>query len=303
MATQKAISLIKLQKEFSTHEACEMHLFRMKWPEGYRCAKCSHDQSYEIKSRKYKLFQCKQCGYQATVLVGTVMEKTHIDLNKWFLAIYLVAHDKRGISAVKLSKDIDISYKAAWLMLHKIRDAMGKRDSNYTLAGIVELDDAYFGAPTEGGKRGRGTEKTQVLVALSLTQNGNPLFAKMEIIPNLRGSTLAAFANKSIDSGSTISTDAYRSYSAIAKENFEHKPQNYDAKENPDHLNWLHTIVSNVKAFIAGTFHGLESKHLQAYLDEFCYRFNRRKFNGQFFNRLLSCCASTTKICYSELTQ
>lgn len=129
MATQEPISLIRFQNKFASREACEAHLFTMKWPEGYKCSKCGRDQYYEINSRKFKLFECKQCGYQATVIVGTVMEKTHLDLTKWFLAIYLVAHDKRGISAVKLSEDLEISYKAAWLMLHKIRKAMGKRDS------------------------------------------------------------------------------------------------------------------------------------------------------------------------------
>ena len=108
---------------------CHSHLFTMKWPEGFRCAKCGHDQFYETKTRKLKLYECRQCGYQATVIVGTVMEKTHIDLTKWFWAVYLVAHDKRGISAIMLSEDLEVSYKTAWLILHKIRNAMSNRDS------------------------------------------------------------------------------------------------------------------------------------------------------------------------------
>jgi hypothetical protein len=104
------------------------------------------------------------------------MEKTRTNLIKWFLAIYLIAHDKRGVSATRLSEDLEVTYKTAWLMLHKIRKAMRKRDTEYTLAGIVELDDAFFGAPSESGKRGRGTDKTKVLVGLSLNQKGPPLF-------------------------------------------------------------------------------------------------------------------------------
>jgi transposase-like protein len=229
------------------------------------------------------------------------MEKTRTDLTKWFLAIYLVAHDKRGVSATMLSEELDITYKTAWLLLHKIRKAMGERDAQYTLAGIVELDDAFFGAPTEGGKRGRGTEKTKVLIGLSLNEKGHPLYVKMEVIPDVKGTTLVKFANASIETGSTINSDAYRSYQALAKEGFQLEAKEFNPIESPDHLQWLHTVISNVKAFIAGTFHGLDEKHLQSYLNEFCYRFNRRKFKGEGFNRLLSCCASTPTITYSEL--
>jgi hypothetical protein len=106
------------------------------------------------------------------------MEKTRVDLTKWFWAIYLTAHDKRGVSAVMLSEELCMSYKTSWLMLHKIRKAMGDRDAQYTLAGIVELDDAFFGPPTEGGKRGRDTEQTKVLVGMSLNEKGHPQYVK-----------------------------------------------------------------------------------------------------------------------------
>ncbi|MCK8487069.1 IS1595 family transposase [Paenibacillus sp. MBLB2552] len=301
MAKHETMNLIQFQKRFVSDDACQDHLFSMKWPNGYVCEKCGHNQYYTTKTRKLNLYECKQCRYQATVTVGTVMEKTRTDLTKWFLAIFLVAHDKRGVSATMLSEELDITYKTAWLILHKIRKAMGKRDASYSLAGIVELDDAFFGAPTEGGKRGRGTEKATVLVGLSLNERGHPQYAKMEVIPDVKGSTLVKFANESIQPGSTINSDAYRSYRALAKEGFQHEPKEFNPVENPDHLQWLHTIISNVKAFLAGTYHGLGEKHLQAYLNEFCYRFNRRKFRGEGFNRLLSCCASARTITYSEL--
>lgn len=143
------------------------------------------------------------------------MEKTRTDLTKWFLAIYLIAHDKRGVSATRLSEELEVTYLTAWLMIHKIRQAMRKRDAAYTLAGIVELDDAFFGAPSEGGKRGRGTDKTKVLVGVSLNKEGHPLFLKMEVVPNIKGESLTKFAKKAIQSGSTISSDAYHSYRAL----------------------------------------------------------------------------------------
>ncbi len=300
MSSYQQMSLISFQKQFSTVEACHNHLFSLKWSNVFCCEKCGHDKYFETKTRKHRLFECKSCR-QSTVTVGTVMEKTRTDLTKWFLTIYLMAHDKRGISAHKLSEEIEVTYKTAWLMLHKIRQAMRKRDAEYTLAGIVELDDAFFGAPSEGGKRGRGTEKTKVLVGLSLNKQGHPLYVKMEVVPNIKGKTLIDFAEKRIVPGSIISSDAYHSYRALASVGFEHEYHVYHAKETPDHLHWLHTVLSNAKALVGGTFHGLDSKHLQGYLDEFCYRFNRRKFKGEWFSRLISLCSSTKTMTHSEL--
>jgi len=187
-------------------------------------------------------------------------------------------------------------------MLHKIRKAMGDRDAHYQLAGLVELDDAFFGAPTEGGKRGRGTEQTPVLAAVSLDRKGSPQYMKMKVIPNVKGKTLVDFARRHIEPGATISSDAYRSYRKLAEEGYDHQPLEFNVKETPDHLKWLHTMISNAKAFIGGTYHGLAPKHLQAYLDEFCFRTNRRRFEGQLFNRLLTACISTDTITYKMLT-
>ncbi len=301
MASQKPMNLLQFQNQFSTEEACQAHLFNMKWPNGFHCERCQHDQFFQTTTRKLTLYECKKCRYQATVTVGTIFERTRTDLRKWFWAIYFIAHDKRGVSATLLVEELSVTYKTAWLMLHKIRSAMGERDSQYTLAGIVELDDAFFGAPTEGGKRGRGTLQTKVLVGLSLNNQGHPQYLKMKVIPDVKGKTLVEFANQSIVAGAKINSDAYRSYNALADEGFDHTGELFNLKDNPDHLKWLHTVISNAKAFIGGTFHGLHEKHMQAYLNEYCYRFNRRKFKGEGFNRLLSCCASTRTITYSEL--
>lgn len=301
MSIYSRMSLLSFQRQFSTEKTCHDYLFSLKWPKGYRCDRCGNDIYFKTKTRSHPLYECKRCRYQSTVLVGTVMEKTRTELVKWFLAMYLISHDKRGVSATRLSEEIEVTYKTAWLMLHKIRRAMKKRDEQYTLGNIIELDDAFFGAPTEGGKRGRGTDKTKVLVGLSLNEKGNPLFLKMEVIPNIKGVTLVDFAKRKIKSGSTISSDAYRSYRALENVGYVHDFQVFDAEEDPDHLHWLHTVLSNAKAFIAGTFHGLDSKHLQSYLDEFCYRFNRRKFRGEWFSRLVNLCASTKTITHSEL--
>ena len=301
MAQQSKLSKIEFQKQYSTEEACEQQLFRMKWPNGYRCEKCGCEHYGVTTTRKLPLYQCKQCNYQATVIVNTVLEKTRTSLVKWFIVIYSMATDKRGYSAVQCSKDIEVSYPTAWLMLHKIREAMEKRDESYNLSGIVEMDEAYFGGSGKGGKRGRGTDKTKVLVGLSIDNGNRPKFAKMEVIPDLKGTTITEFAERNISPGSRISSDAYRSYNAL-NEKYQHTAKKYAPTEDTEHLKWLHVLLSNAKAYIQGTFHGLDEKHLQRYLNEFCYRFNRRSFDGQGFFRLLTSCTNCKTITYNELT-
>ena len=301
MAQQVKLSKVEFQKRYSTEEACEQQLYQMKWPQGFTCEKCGCKAHSTIKTRKLPLYQCNRCGYQASVIVNTVMEKTRTPLVKWFIAIYGMATDKRGYSATQLMKDIEVSYPTAWLILHKIRQAMKNRDETYHLGGIVEMDEAYFGGPGDSDKRGRGTSKTKVLVGLSLNADGSPKHAKMEVVTDIKGQTILDFARRNVETGSSISSDAFRSYNALQTE-YQHEPTKYDLKENPDHLKWLHVIVSNAKAFVQGTFHGLDEKHFQRYLDEFCYRFNRRKFDGQGFFRLLNSCVQSQTICYNELT-
>ena len=143
MAKQAKLSKIEFQQKFSTEEACEQQLFQMKWPNGYRCEKCSSEHYSTITTRNLPLYQCNKCGYQATVIVHTIFEKTRTPLTKWFIAIYGMTTDKRGYSATQLAKDIEVSYPTAWLILHKIREAMGNRDERYRLSGIVEMDESY----------------------------------------------------------------------------------------------------------------------------------------------------------------
>jgi transposase-like protein len=301
MVKQAKFSRVEFQQRFSTEEACEQQLFLMKWPKGYCCEKCGCGHYGTTKTRRLPLYQCKRCGYQATVTVNTVLEKTHIPLAKWFIAIYAMATDKRGYSATQCSKDIEVSYPTAWLMLHKIREAMEKRDESYSLAGIVEIDEAYFGGPGEGGKRGRGTDKTKVLISLSLDGDNRPKFAKMEVIPNIKGTTIEGFAERNIVPGSRVSSDAFRSYNILSK-NYQHTSKKYEATKGSKYLKWLHVLLSNAKAYIQGTYHGLDEKHLQRYLNEFCYRFNRRNFEGQGFYRLLASCINCNTITLNELT-
>lgn len=299
MAIQEKMSFADFRKRFNSEVACRKYLYNLRWPDGFICPKCGGTSCYNIIGRQK--YQCTQCRHQASVTSGTVMHRSKLSLQAWFWAIYLVSRDKRGYSAAQLAEELDIAYSSAWYLLHRIRSAMAERDSEYILSGIVELDDTYFGAPTEGGKRGRGTEKTIVMVALSKTNTGKPDYLKMAVVDNLKGITIGTFAKENITKGSIIQSDAYRSYKKPLADDFDHQFEVFDSSS--DMLKWLHTLVGNAKAFVNGTFHGLGDKHLQCYLDEFCYRFNRRGFRKQIFPRLLCAVANSNILGYADLTR
>lgn len=296
---QHFVTLRLFQQKFQTESACEQHLFSIRWQDGFCCPKCGHREYYKIA--KPLLFQCRACRRQTSLTAGTILHKTRTPLTVWFWALFLVAHDKRGISALTLSRELEVTYKTAWLMLHKIRRAMQDREQQYVLSGIVEMDEAYFGGPGEEPRRGRGTNKTPVLVAMALNGLGKPKYLKMRATDNVQGKTLAQFVKDALADDVTIVSDGFGAYKKLA-ETHKTLAMKFDPTNNPDHMRWVHKAISNAKAFIAGTYHGIKGKHLQAYLDEYDYRYNRRNFQGEWFNRLLNSAVSTKTVTYAELT-
>ena len=280
MAKRKRYPLGTFLKRFSTEEQCQKYLATLRWKEGYVCPKCGCCHAYRLSNGRY---QCAQCRHQVSVTAGTVLHKTHMPLTQWFLAFYLVCQDKRGISAVQLSCQLGTTYKTAWYMLKRIRAAMGQRDKKHLLSGVIEFDDSYFGGSTVGQKRGRGTEKAKVFVALSVDGLGNPRYLKMMVSPNIKQASVKKFVQSAFAKGSTIRSDGYRSYIPVL-EGYAHEQKPYD----PDSglLHWLHIVVSNAKAFILGTYHGLSKASLQSYLDEYCFRFSRRSFGSALLELL-----------------
>ena len=268
-------------KQYSTEKQCREYLASLRWKSGYICPKCSCRHAYRLANGRY---QCTKCRHQVSVTAGTVLHKTHLPLTQWFLAFYFVCQDKRGISAVQLAAMLGTTYKTAWSMLRRIRAAMGQRNELHQLSGVIEFDDAYFGGPTAGKKRGRGTEKAKVFVALSLNERGNPCFLKMQVTPNIKQASVKKFARAAFADGSVIHSDGYRSY-IPALEGYTHEHRSYDPSSGL--LHWLHIVISNAKAFILGTYHGLPKKHLQSYLDEYSFRFSRRYFGGALLDRLV----------------
>ena len=283
------ISLLEWQERYGTEKACAAALAKIRWPNGFMCPKCSHERAYYISKRK--VYECSSCHYQASVTAGTLFHSTNLPLVKWFWAIYLVASDKGGISATRLAKHIGVSWLTARRMLQKIRVAMGRRDSIYRLDDLIELDDTYVGGKRSGGKRGRGAEgKKPVLVAIE-NKGKKAGFMAMEAVPTISGETVRKFLEKRLKQGQSVRTDALPAMNAV-NDTQEHQKKVTPAKEAANWLPWVHIVIGNLKKFLNGTYHGVSAKYLQEYLDEFCYRFNRRFWEFELPYRLLNACLS-----------
>lgn len=293
MAQQEKMNLLEFMERFGTEDACREHLYKIKWPEGFVCPKCGvKHEPYIIKARNK--YQCKHCNHQTSVTAGTIMHRSSTPLIKWFLAIYLMGQDKRGCSAVKLQSELGIAYDTAWTISHKIRKAMKDRDCEYMLSGTVEVDEAFFGATRAGSKRGRGTDKTAVVFGLSMDEQGHPGYLRARACETINGETLASFAEDNIEAGATIRSDGLPAYNELARKGYKLEAKPFNPKDDCEHLKWIHVIISNAKAFVNGTYHGLGSKHLQAFLDEFCFRFSRRFWSEQIFFRTLNACINSS---------
>jgi transposase-like protein len=293
------MSLMQFQRRFRTEVACREHLFKLRWPDGFVCPVCGNQECYDLPRRN--LVQCKACGRQTSVTAGTVMHRTRTPIRIWFWAIYLAANDKRGLSALQVSKKLEVSYYVAWTMLHKIRRAMKERDSAYELRGVIEMDDSFFGSGVGGDKRGRGTKKTPVIIEAS-TQGAAVGFARMHVVEHVDADTIGNIVQKDIAENQTIKSDGWRAYGAVrSKGHGHHKKTGMTSKEVKEFLGWAHTLASNAKSYLLGTLHGVGKKHLQEYLDEFCYRFNRRNWEAQIFERLVTACVHSKGVTYSEL--
>lgn len=302
MAYQE-MSLLDFQDQFNSEEKCLDYLFRVRWPDGFCCPRCSHSQYYKLTPRA--LYKCQSCGYQASVTAGTIFHRTKVPLRKWYWLIYRMAISKTGVSIAEMGRELAIQdYKTIWVMAHKVREAMAQRDARYRLAGLVEMDESFFGPKSHEGKKGRGSErKTTVLIAVSIYTDKQgvekPGFAHAQVVANASaeviGNMLDRLGVDQEDKESLIQkirTDGWKSYGKAAKDKeLEHHRVILMNPKTAGHLlPWTHRFVSNVKGVLRGPHRGVSTKHLQRYLSEACYRFNRRYWDHQLFNRLLFAC-------------
>ena len=299
MSNYSEISFFEFQERFLTEDDCFHYLKKLRWPNGFNCPQCGHTEAYFMKRRK--VFQCKNCRHQTSVTVNTIFHRTHVPLRKWFWAIFLVGTDKRGCSAKRLEKLIGVHYATAWLMIHKIRRAMKDRDALYKLSNFIEMDDSYFGGSVSG-KRGRGAANKSAVVVAVERHGSSAGYAAMEVVESMHSKHLKDFALRAIEEEQTIHTDDYPSYNVLNVA-FDHLGETVKPYEAMEKLPWVHILIGNVKNFIRGTYHGVSHKHLQSYLSEFCYRFNRRFNELLITDRLLTACLNTSTITYAELTR
>ena len=290
------VSLIEWQKRFGTEYACGQALYKVRWPNGFQCPACGGMKAYKIASRH--LYQCAQCRHQVSITADTLFHATKIPLVKWFWAIYLMASDKGGLSALRAAKHLGVSWISARTMLRKIRQAMAHRDSIYRLANLIELDDTVVGGK-RSGKRGRGAEgKRPVLVAVETREKGAG-FVAMQAVNSVCTDSVGLFLARHLRAGQTVKTDALPALNVVAKQH-THCKKVTPPKEANVWLPLVHIMIGNMKKFINGTFHGVSSRYLQEYLDEFCYRFNRRFWEPELPLRLLNACLAHAPIKTAE---
>ncbi len=281
------------QKRFPTTRSCWQFLVKARWPKGFQCPKCQHPKACLKPSRK--IFECYQCHYQVSVTAGTIFHKSKVPLRKWFWAIFLVATSKKGTPALYLQKQLGIgTYRTAWLMCQKIRKAMSQRDALYQLNGTVEADEIFIGGKQSFEKRRKvGDNKTPFLITVEETPTGKPRFISFEELESIYDEHLVPALKKKVQEGAQLKTDGGGSYQNASKEGYyKHDRSVYlkDKKKTQEHLKWVNLLTSNLKRFILSTHHGVHPRYREAYLTEFAYRFNRRYWPYQTFNRLLYAC-------------
>ena len=297
------LTLVGFMEMYPTQDACRQALFEQRWREGFRCPRCAHTVVWYLPGRG--LYECAGCGYQASVTAGTLLHKTRIDLRKWPLAIWLLASMKKPPSAAELSRQPGVTGKTAWLLRRKITHAMRRGEHELLLRGVGELDESLVGGCARGsGQRGRTSpRKTLVAVSAEHTPQGGFGRAHLRVIENVSAKTLTNAARAQIQPGSTVKTDGWQAYRALPNAGYLHEAHVQATPQAAGELlPWAHIPIANFKRWQLDVFPGVSTAHLQSYLDEFCYRLNRREARLDLFRRILNrCLLYTPQTTYSEL--
>jgi len=272
--------LSDLERRFATEEACRRYLTDLRWPDGFRCPRCGGTEAWTMSTG---LWRCRSCEYKLSLTTGTVFEGTRKPLLMWFRAIWWVVSQKNGASAKGIQRMLELgSYQTAWAWLHKMRRAM-VRPGRDRLRGVVEMDETYVGGE-KPGKRGRGA-LGKAVVAVAVEDKGYEGIGRIRlaVVPDASQKSLAAFTAQTVEPDSTIRTDDWSGYDTLPDVGYPHTVV-------PSHeLKIAHLAVSLLKRWLAGTHQGAVShQHLDYYLDEFTFRFNRRRSQarGLLFHRL-----------------
>ena len=277
------MDMMQLMERYHTDDACRDVLAKLRWPDGIACPRC---QSKAIRnSHTRHQYDCGSCGYQFSVMSGTIFHDTHLPLRKWFVAIYLMVESKKGISANQMRRTLHVSYKTAWYLCHRIRAAMTEAHP-IPLKGIVEVDETWVGGKRE--RVGHGYRGNKVAVAGATQRDGD---SRLEVIPDTTRRTLHGFIRKyTAPETEVIFTDEWPPYKGVADENTRHETVNHSQGEwvrGNVHTNSVENIWSLFKRSLVGSYHKMSKKHLNAYLDELEWRFNNRENPYLFRDTLL----------------
>lgn len=295
----------EFDKWFADEELCRNYLYRIRWSQGYRCHQCDSQNSPWVTSRGY--LHCSNCQREVSITAGTVFERTRSPLRVWFLAMWFVTSQKDGASALGLQRVLGLgSYQTAWAWLHKLRRAM-VRPGRSKLRGCIEVDETYVGGTEKGGKRGRGADKKEIVViAIEVFKPKGFGRVRMRRIPDVSGDSLLAFVCDVVEKGSMVETDGWHGYSRLNTNGYTHNIKNLKKSGDPAHvaLPGPHRIAGLLKRWLLSTHQGaVIGNHLDYYLDEYTFRFNRRKSKsrGLLFYRLIEQAVTTQPTWYHDI--
>jgi ISXO2-like transposase domain/Transposase zinc-ribbon domain len=295
-------SLIEFQRRFPDEEACAAYLAEARWPEGFHCPDCGHDKGWELASKVFTR-ECAGCGRQTSVTAGTVMHASKLPLTVWFWAAYLMATHSNGIAALQLQEQLGLgSYKSAWLLCGKLRRAMVAPDRS-PLAGLVEIDETTIPLRTKAdppaGGHGRSAEGKMLVAAAVEVHDGGPDRVRLAEIADFSAASLHAFVEANVEAGASAKTDGWSGYPGAP--GVTHDPHIVGSMAAHIILPWTHRVFANLKTWALGVYHGLRKKHLQSYLDEFTFRFNRRHTRHAAFRSLLDIAVALKPTTYNML--
>ena len=298
-------TLVSFMARFSDEETCAALLRRWKYPRGFSCSRCGHDQAWYLSGRKVD--ECTACHRQQSLTSGTVFHGTRKPLRLWFAALFLFASSKRGISALELQRQLGLgSQQTAWTWLHKLRSLVGERAVTM-LRGTVEVDETYVGG-VEEGKLGRGADKKALVAAAIEAPRTKNHFGRvrLSIVEDASANSLTEFVEALVKPGSYIVTDGWHSYGTLPEKGFRHRSITLYRTGLKAHraLPGVHRVFALLDRMLFGTYQGaVRIKHLQKYLDEYEFRFNRRKSQsrGLVFQRLLSCAVARKPLPYWQI--
>ena len=281
------MTFYQFQKRFPNDDAC-LHQIMVSRYGGTQlvCPKCKKDSKFH-RMKRQRNYVCQWCGHHLYPCVGTPMERSRTSLHKWLFAMYLFSTSRHGIAAKELQRQLEVSYKTAWRMAHEIRKYMAEVDGEIPLKGTIEADETYVGGKRSGGKRGRGAPNKTVVFGM-LEREGDIM---ANVVPNVKKRTLQPILHSNVEPGSTIHTDELRSYTGLGRRGFAHDTVNHSAKEyvrGTVHVNGVEGFWARLKLSIRGTHVHVSGKHLQKYVKEFEYRYNRRKRPASMFSDLVA---------------